>query len=69
MNRRRFLIHSCSTLAAAPRLLCAQPTFGNTTQAKVLAKPALLSESLVYKHPDEDPYDPQNRFGFNHARA
>ena len=45
MNRRRFLIHSCSALAAAPRLL----------RAQVLAKPALLSESLVYKHPDENP--------------
>jgi len=67
MNRRRFLIRSCSTLAAAPQLLRTQPTFGNPAQANVLVRPALLSESLVYKHPDEDPYDPQNRFGFNHA--
>ena len=67
MNRRRFLIRSCSTLAAVPRLLRARTTFGNVLQVKVLAKPALLSESPVYKHSDEDPYDPQNRFGFNHA--
>ena len=39
MNRRRFLIHSCSALAAAPWLLRAQPTFGNTAQAKS-TKPA-----------------------------
>jgi len=67
MNRRRFLIRSWSTIAVGPLLLRTQPTCGNASQAKLLTKPVLLSESLVYKHPDEDPYDRQNRFGFNHA--
>jgi predicted neuraminidase len=27
----------------------------------------VLSRSVVFAHPSEDPYDPQNRYGFNHA--
>jgi BNR repeat protein len=67
MNRRRFLIQSCSALVVTPQLLGAQPSFENAGETKVWAKPVLLSESMVYKHPDENPYDSQNRFGFNHA--
>lgn len=67
VNRRQFLMCSCSTLAVQRLLAQAQPSFGDVLQAKVLAKPALVSQSIVYQHPDQDPYDAQNRFGFNHA--
>src|SRR5688572_22448961 len=29
--------------------------------------PKLLSRSVVFNYPHTDPYDPMNRFGFNHA--
>ncbi len=29
--------------------------------------PQLVSRAMVFEHPHSDPYDPANRFGFNHA--
>lgn len=31
------------------------------------AAPVLLSRSMVFNYPETDPYDPGNRYGFNHA--
>src|SRR5262245_52696911 len=66
MNRRKFVRRS---LAAATGSLLLRNPFSSAPllQIKAAHKPALLSESMVYKHSDEDPYDPQNRYGFNHA--
>src|SRR5207237_3451305 len=31
------------------------------------AAPELLSRAVVFNYPETDPYDPGNRYGFNHA--
>src|SRR5262245_49773027 len=66
MNRRKFLRRSFA-VTTGPLLLNHRVSLPAPLQNKAAQKPALLSESVVYKHPDEDPYDPQNRYGFNHA--
>ena len=67
MNRRKFLTHSLASMTTCSLLSHQEFSLSAALQTKVAQKPELLSESMVYKHPDEDPYDPQNRYGFNHA--
>jgi predicted neuraminidase len=45
--------------------LCGQLGAQSTTLAA--ASPTLLSRSVVFNYPETDPYDPGNRYGFNHA--
>ena len=61
MNRRLLLLNASGW--AAGSLL--SRSFGS--QLRLQSKPVILSISTVYKHPHEDPYDLQNRFGFNHG--
>ena len=69
MNSRRALLQSfagAAALAGLPRLLRAAPSMKQAGKQDALA-PVVISRSMVFAHPAADPYDPQNRFGFNHA--
>src|SRR5688572_28919303 len=59
---RRLLLLGASGWTAGSLL---SRSFGS--QLRLQSKPVILSISTVYKHPHEDPYDLQNRSGFNHG--
>jgi predicted neuraminidase len=70
-TRRKFLGNVTRTALALPfaqgasLAACSgreEPAAETSTSTK-----GILSESMVFAHPSADPYDPNNRYGFNHA--
>jgi BNR repeat-like domain len=72
-NRRKLLKQLASTTLALPalggmRTMAApgQPSAEGVRRGTG-SSDWILSRAMVFAHPTADPYDPRNRFGFNHA--
>ncbi len=50
-----------------PVLLLAFTSFLAASASRAQPPIEILSRSLIYEHPNADPYDRQNRYGFNHG--
>ena len=67
-SRRHLLKQLAGTALALPVLggmvALAEPGDGRQSGS---SSDWIISEAMVFAHPTADPYDPNNRFGFNHA--
>lgn len=66
-GRRDFVARMAAAGLALPPLLLTTDLRSRTTTSG--SEPQILSRSLIFKHPNADPYDPKNLYGFNHATS